>query len=166
MMAKILSSLMYVLRWLAWAFHRLLFLPAGTLLLMCLFLFWLEGSTPGRMMADEIVAVTKNVNPGQFSVSGYKCVGDLQLGNLCHQVTSITDAAGYAAHIDGSWRGPLKCLWIVLALMFAGLSVVTRSFPACWRYGEPRSVLFKYGSLPESSQTVDLSKESDNETRT
>lgn len=140
MTAEILSSLMYVLRWLAWFFHHLILVPAGTLLLMCLFLFWLEGSTPGRMMAAEIISVTQNVSPGQFRVSGCEGVKDARLRNLCRQA-SITDAAGYAAHIDQSWRGPLKSLWVVLALISAGCSVITKSFPVYWCYGQARCAL-------------------------
>ncbi|WP_277972908.1 conjugal transfer protein TraP [Pantoea agglomerans] len=132
MKAKSLSSLMYLLRLLAWFFHHLILLPAGTLLLLCLFLFWLEGSTPGRMMAAEITSVTQNVSPGRFRISGCEGVKDARQRNLCHQA-SITDAAGYAAHIDRSWPGPLINLWLVLALVSAVLSVGTGSFPVYWR---------------------------------
>lgn len=141
MKTKILSPLMYILRWLAWSFHHLIFLPAGTLLLMCLFLFWLEGSTPGRMMAAEILSVTQNVSPGQFRISGCEGVNDARQRNLCHQA-SITDAAGYAAHIDRSWCDALKGMWILLAVVIAGQSFVTGTFPVYWRYGQARSALF------------------------
>lgn len=149
MIVNLLSSLMYVLRWFVWACNHLVFLPVGTLLLMCLFLFWLEGSTPGRMMADEITSVTQNVRPGEFRISGCDRVKDKQPHNSCHQ-TAITDAAGYAAHIDRSWGDVLKGAWTLLAVTFAILSFLTRTYPVYWRYGENRSDLFKNGGLPET----------------
>ena len=141
MKAKILSSLMYVFRWLAWSFYHLLLLPAGTLLLTCLFLFWLEGSTPGRMMAAEIISVTQSVRPGQFIVSGCADMKDPRQRNICAR-EEITDAAGYAAHIDRSFYDALMGLWIALAVISAGQSLTTRTFPVYRCYGQTRSLLF------------------------
>ncbi|EPW9656273.1 conjugal transfer protein TraP, partial [Enterobacter hormaechei] len=69
MMLKLLSVLLYCLRWLAWAFHYLIIWPAATLMLLVAMLLWMENTTPGEAMAQEIIAVTHNVSSGEFRIA-------------------------------------------------------------------------------------------------
>ena len=61
MMLKLLSVLLYCLRWLAWAFHYLIIWPAATLMLLVAMLLWMDNTTPGEAMAQEIMAVASFV---------------------------------------------------------------------------------------------------------
>lgn len=140
MMLKLLSVLLYCLRWLAWAFHYLIIWPAATLMLLVAMLLWMDNTTPGEAMAQEIMAVTHNVSSGEFRIAVCR---DEPLqpfippapqnkssgltphdapSAVCHDRGSVvTDAKGYAAHIDGSLR-VFTGLWAVLAIIFAGLA--------------------------------------------
>jgi hypothetical protein len=140
MMLKFLCVLLYCLRWLAWAFQYLIIWPAATLMLLVAMLLWMENTTPGEAMAQEIMAVTHNVSSGEFRIAACRDEpldpfiplapqgkpSGLTLHDapsaVCHDRGSVvTDAKGYAGHVDGALSA-FKPLWIVMASVFAGLA--------------------------------------------
>jgi hypothetical protein len=163
MMLKLLSVLLYCLRWLAWAFHYLIIWPAATLMVLVIMLFRMENTTPGEAMAQEIMAVTHNVSSGEFRISAYRdetlqplipaAPQDESPGLMLHGAPSavchdrgsvVTGAKGYAAHINDSLR-VVKGLWAVLAIVFSGLSLLMGCRPYFCRDGQMRSARFRYG---------------------
>lgn len=147
MMLKLLSVLLYCLRWLAWAFHYLIIWPAAALMLLIVLLFRLEDTTPGKELAREIASVTRDVSPGEYRL--FICpdeplepftpdlTKDTSIARslpaapsaVCQEPPSaITDENGYAAHIDGGLSAG-KGLWIVMSIVFAGLALLTGHYP-------------------------------------
>lgn len=140
MMNKALPLAACCLRWLAWAFQYLIIWPAAWLMLLIVLLFRLDNTTPGKVLAQEIASVTRDVGSGEYrlflcgdepfapfnpvlakdkSTAGSAPVAP---SAICQKQESIvTDADGYAAHIDGA-LSPFKQLWIVMACVFAGLA--------------------------------------------
>ncbi|EKQ0847243.1 conjugal transfer pilus-stabilizing protein TraP [Salmonella enterica] len=188
MMLKFLSVLLYCLRWLAWAFHYLIVWPAATLMLLVAMLLWMEDTTPGEAMAQEIMAVTHNVSSGEFRIAACRDEpldpfippapqgksSGLTLHDapsaVCHDRGSVvTDAKGYAAHVDGA-LSPLKLLWIVMAIVFSGAALLMGCRPYFCLYGQMRSAWFRYGipasrtaPATEAVKTADNKKEGDHE---
>lgn len=172
MMLKLLSVLLYCLRWLAWAFHYLIIWPAATLMLLVAMLFWLDNSTPGQVAADEIAASTRYVSHGEFRIPGH--CGPNPGGPLYGERCRSTDAAGYAAFVQNSvdelWRGNLKALWVVMGVVFSGAALFIGCRPYFCLYGQMRSARFRYGipaSRPapatETVKTADNKKEDNRE---
>lgn len=181
MMLKLLSVLLYCLRWLAWAFHYLIVWPAATLMLLVAMLLWMENTTPGEAMAQEIMAVTHNVSSGEFRIAACRDEpldpfippapqgksSGLTLHDapsaVCHNRGSVvTDAKGYAAHIDGA-LSPFKQLWIVMASVFAGLALMMKHRPYFSLNSQRRSDLFRYGTpASRPAPASDLMKTPDN----
>ncbi|EMG7890337.1 conjugal transfer protein TraP [Enterobacter hormaechei] len=188
MMLKFLAVLLYCLRWLAWAFHYLIVWPAATLMLLVAMLLWMENTTPGKVLAQEIVSVTRDVGSGEYrlllcrdehfapfipalakdkSTAGSAPVAP---SAICQkQVSVITDAEGYAAHIDGS-LSVFKQLWAVMASVFAGLALLMKRRPYFSLNGQMRSAHFRYGisasrpaSATETVKTGDNKKEDNRE---
>ena len=172
MMLKLLSVLLYCLRWLAWAFHYLIVWPAATLMLLVIMIFWLDNSTPGQVAADEIAASARYVSHGEFRILGH-CGPNLG-GPLYGERCRSTDAAGYAAFVQNSvdelWRGNLKALWVVMAIVFSGAALLMGCRPYFCLCGQIRSARFRYGipaSRPapatEAVKTADNKKEDNRE---
>ncbi|EAA6923136.1 conjugal transfer protein TraP [Salmonella enterica] len=188
MMLKLLSVLLYRLRWLAWAFHYLIVWPAATLMLLVAMLLWMENTTPGEAMAQEIMSVTHNVSSGEFRIAA--CLDEpLQpfippapqnnsSGLTLHHAPSavcqdrgsvVTDAKGYAVHVNDSLR-VVTGLWIVMAIVFSGAALLMGCRPYFCLYGQMRSAWFRYGipaSRPapatEAVKTADNKKEDNRE---
>jgi len=167
MMLKFLSVLLYCLRWLAWAFHYLIVWPAATLMLLIIMLLWMENTTPGEAMAQEIMAVTHNVSSGEFRIAACRdeplhpiipaAPQDKSSGLTLHGAPSavcqdrgsvVTDAKGYAGHVNGA-LSPLKLLWIVMVIVFSGAALLKGRRPYFCLYGQMRSARFRYG-IPAS----------------
>lgn len=136
MINKALALIAYCLRWLAWAFHYLVIWPAATALLIFILIFWLDNSTPGQVAADEIAASTRYISHGEFRTPG-GCGASLG-GPLHGERCRSTDAGGYADYIkesiDEPWRGTWKALWVVMALVYAGLAWLLDRRPYFPRY--------------------------------
>jgi len=171
-MLKLLSVLLYCLRWLAWAFHYLIICPAGTVALIFILIFWLDNSTPGQVAADEIAASTRYVSHGEFRIPGH--CGPNPGGPLYGERCRSTDAAGYASFVkksvDELWRGNLKVLWVVMAVVFSGAALLMECRPYFCLYGQMRSARFRYGipasrpaSATETVKTADNKKEDNRE---
>lgn len=152
MMLKLLSVLLYCLRWLAWAFHYLIIWPAATLMLLVAMLLWMENTTPGEAMAQEIISVTHNVSSGEFRIAACRDEpldpfippapqgksSGLTLhdapSTVCHDRGSVvTDAKGYAGHVDGALSA-FKLLWIVMAIVYSGAALLMTHYPQRSRY--------------------------------
>ncbi|HFZ9213989.1 TPA: conjugal transfer protein TraP [Salmonella enterica subsp. diarizonae serovar 61:r:-] len=113
-------------------------LPLTTMIIVVVFLFWLNDMTPGKIMAREIERTKAGTGAGEFLVR--ECplpqtqpglpvaevpVTDLKSGEGCLVV--VTDAAGYADRVNTSLRDWLANVWLILALMFT-IPGVFRSF--------------------------------------
>ncbi|MFK3915241.1 conjugal transfer protein TraP [Enterobacter cancerogenus] len=150
MMPKLLSVLLYAVRWLVWLMTYAFVWPAATLMLLVIMLFWLDNSTPGQVAADEIAASTRYVSHGEFRIPGH--CGPNPGGPLYGERCRSTDAAGYAAFVKNSvdelWRGNLKVLWIVMAGVYGGLACLLGIRPYFLHRdnGGTRSALFRYGT--------------------
>lgn len=125
MMGKTLYGVLYALRWLGWLIKYVFIWPAATLMLLLITMFWLSNTTPGGMMAEEIASVSWNAQTGEFRipVCAERTVGTAVTDvigvaptDFCRD-TVLTNAEGYAAHIDASLRG-LQTLWVVFGLFF------------------------------------------------
>lgn len=157
MTVKLLSWMVYALKWLGWLLKYGVVWPAACLMLLMIMLFRLQGTTPGDVMAKEIARATASVGSGEYRVSA--CLdkesgikqADRRLNAapvrpVCRELGSIiTDAKGYAASINGSLRG-VFWLWTAIASVFALLSLSIGVRPYYLQYGHTRSALFRYGT--------------------
>ena len=165
MMLKLVSISLYAVKCLAWLLTYAVILPAATLMLLIILLFRLDNSTPGKELAREIASVTRDVSPGEYRLFIF-CPGeslepftpDLNKDKkharsllaapsaACQEPTSIiTDANGYAAHIDGVLSTG-KGMWLVMSIVFAGLALLMNRRPVFRLYGQLRSDLVRYGT--------------------
>ncbi|MEG0532627.1 MAG: conjugal transfer protein TraP [Citrobacter sp.] len=123
MMNRILSFSTHVLHWLAWTFQVTVIWPAASMVLLFMFMFIQEGTTPGRMMADEIELAKKGVKEGQFLVTTcYDGAGDLNACGSsvpqCYRNYRI-DAEGYITDFNDNLFSKLIIPWFVFTLFFA-----------------------------------------------
>lgn len=122
MMGETLYGVLYALRWLGWLIKYVFIWPAAMLMLLLIMLFWLDNTTPGTLMAEEIASVSWNAQTGEYRipVCAESTLDGAVIGaaptRVCRD-TVLTNAEGYAAHIDGSLR-VLQTLWVVLGLLF------------------------------------------------
>ncbi|MCW6015705.1 conjugal transfer protein TraP [Klebsiella michiganensis] len=125
MMNKTLYGVLFALRWLSWLIKCVFIWPAAMLMLLLIMMFWLDNTTPGTLMAEEIASVSKNAQTGEYRIplcperKVDKDMADVLAAaptNECRD-TVLTNAEGYAAHIDSSLR-VLQTLWVTLALIF------------------------------------------------
>lgn len=164
MMLKLVSISLYAVKWLAWLLTYVAILPAVTLMLLIVLLFWQENSTPGKELAREIASVTRDVSPGEYRllicrdepfppfnpalVKDKSTAGSAPVASyaICQKQESvITDANGYAAHIDGVLSTG-KGMWLVMSIVFAGLALLMKRRPVFRLYGQLRSDLVRYGT--------------------
>ena len=169
---KILSVLLYIVKWLGWCVQYIFVWPAATLMMLIIMLFRMENITPGEAIAQEVAAVTHNVHSGEDRIFACRdkvfiptipkvkfpdralpvATADM-LQAVCHdRGNTITDAKGYAAHIDSSLRNILS-LWAVMAAVFAGMALFLGNRPYFYRHyaDDMRSAVFRYG--PQASRT-------------
>lgn len=134
MMRRTLYGVTYALRWLGWLIECLFIWPAAMLMLLLIMLFWLDNTTPGTLMAEEIASVSWNAQTGEYRIpvcaerTVDRAVTDV-IGEAPTRVcrdTVLTSSEGYAAHLDGSLRG-LQTLWVVFGFLF----VLVRFSPGC-----------------------------------
>lgn len=64
MMNKTLYGVLHALRWLGWLIKYVFIWPAAMLMLLLIMLFWLDNTTPGTLMAEEIASVSWNAQTG------------------------------------------------------------------------------------------------------
>lgn len=175
---KSLPILLYAMKWLVWFVQYTFVWPAATLMLLLIMGLRMDNITPGKMMADEIAVVTYNARSGEYRIPFCrdeapdshppKVTPDINR-YVCRD-SVITDAKGYAAHIDSSLRF-IPALWVVMAAMFAAMSWLLGSRPHLRRYEEAggRSALFRYSPIndPESVRSSvkpsSLNKDGDHE---
>ena len=169
MNVKILSVLLYLLKWLGWCVQYVFVWPAATLMLLLIMLFRMDNTTPGAMMAQEIASVTYDVRLGEYRIpvcqdktpdSRFPEATADRKRSVCSN-SVITDAEGYAAHIDSSLR-IIPGLWAVMAAVFAGMALLLGIRPCFHRYygGGMRLAAVRYGT-PASRMRTDDSKQGD-----
>lgn len=125
MMGETLYGVLYALRWLGWLIKYVFIWPAAMLMLLLIMLFWMDNTTPGTLMAEEIASVSWNTQTGEYRIP--VCAErkvDKDIADVIRPApiavcrdTVLTNAEGYAAHIDSSLR-VLQPLWVVFALLF------------------------------------------------
>lgn len=127
------------LRWVSWGVKWGVIWPLATMMLFTLFLMWQDNTTPGQMMAQEAERVRSAAGAGLFPVSDCTVQPDglpakaaaekiLLLQEDCPEV--LVTAAGYAASLDRSLLLAGRTVWVTLALVYAGLAVVTGNIPS------------------------------------
>lgn len=160
---KSLSLARYAMKWLGWLLTYLLIWPAAMLMLLTIMLFRLSHTTPGAELAQEIAAVTHDVRSGEYRIiichdkgpfSGVPNHSSASLPDklppadtVCREKESVvTDAKGYAAHINDALR-IVPLLWMLMAAVFASLALFLGDRPGYRhpRDGNTRSSLFRYG---------------------
>lgn len=126
----------YGLSWCSWAMRNLIFYPAATVTLLIAFLMVLDHSTPGQVMvrimqsADKVtdgvnwtwrecpsISSNSNVFPSKPAARPPVLAKD------CPKV--VSDARGYAEHID---RNFMPLVWIWWTIM-AAISATVERFP-------------------------------------
>lgn len=152
MISKILALIAYCLRWLAWTFHYLVILPAGTLVLIVALAFCLDNTTPGAVMVDYLQKAG-SITDGQ-RWTWRECTSQLpaelpppsevsvRIGSLqqepCPEV--VSDARGYAAYVDRTLLGTLTWLWILTGMIYAGVAWFLGLRPYFSRYVVTRTL--------------------------
>lgn len=143
-MRRTLYGVTYALRWLGWLIEYLFIWPAAMLMLLLIMIFWLDNTTPGTLMAEEIASVSWNAQTGEYRIpvcadrTVDKAVTDV-IGAAPTRVcldTLLTNAEGYAAHIDGSLRG-LQTLWVVFGPIFVLVAFASGNRPFTCRPCRP-----------------------------
>ncbi|MEZ2578081.1 conjugal transfer protein TraP [Buttiauxella ferragutiae] len=123
---KLMAPTWYVLRWLGWLIRYAVIWPAAMLMLLIILVCRMDNNTPGQIIANEIMTVTRNVQIGEFRIPVCQKPDTVTHSVAC--TTIITDAKGYAAHIDSSLRaGPM--VWGIIAMMSAGLALFLGRYP-------------------------------------
>ena len=140
--------LFYMFSWVFWGFRHLIFIPAGMLSLIFGLLLMSEYSSPGRMMVNIIQnaeAVTDGVNwtwrecpaidgtkvtvplkaPAAPSVASFDCP------------TMVSDADGYAAHIDSDIIPLVGFPWSIIAFISVLIAFGSGKYP-CLRLSAVR----------------------------
>ncbi|HEJ7857738.1 conjugal transfer protein TraP [Serratia nevei] len=125
MMNKPLYATLYALRCLGWLIKCVFIWPAAMMMLLLIMMFWQDKTTPGTLMAEEIASVSRDAQTGEYRIplcaerkvdKGMIDVLAAASTNECRD-TVLTNAEGYAAHIDSSLH-VLQTLWVTLALIF------------------------------------------------
>ncbi|MBH2566949.1 conjugal transfer protein TraP [Serratia marcescens] len=141
MMNKTLYGVLHALRWLGWLIKYVFIWPAAMLMLLLIMLFWLDNATPGTLMAKEIASVSWNAQTGEYRipVCAESTLDGAVIGaappRVCRD-TVLTNAEGYAAHIDSSLR-VLQTLWVTFALLFVLVAFVFGYRPFTYRTCRP-----------------------------
>lgn len=158
MHSKFFSSAIYAYRWMEWLIKFAVIWPAAFLMLLIVLMFRLDHSSPGKIMAQEIAQVTHDAGPGEYRVPDCEKKTSLTDTTLCTQ-TVLTDADGYAMHIDGALQ-LIPDVWIVMALAFTLLASFMGIRPYRDSGASMRSVLWLYGHKGTPAEST---KENDNE---
>ena len=164
---KILSVLLYVVKWLVWCAQYVFIWPAATLMLLLIMLFRMDNTTPGAMMAHEIASVTYDVHSGEYRIpacqdktpdSRFPEAPSDRKRTVCSD-SVITDAEGYTAHIDSSLQ-IIPGLWAVMAAVFVAMALFLGKRPYFHRHFDSgmRSGVFRYGT-PASRMSTDDGKQ-------
>ncbi|EHM7904977.1 hypothetical protein KG201_003180 [Salmonella enterica subsp. enterica serovar Ibadan] len=130
----------YVMSWCSWAIRNLIFFPAAILTLIIVFLIVRDHSSPGQVLVNIIQSadqVTDGVNwtwrecPSISSNSNVfppkPAARPSVLAEDCPKV--VSDARGYAEHIDNSFMGLIVTLWGIMAAISATVELSMHRFP-------------------------------------
>ena len=130
----------YGLSWCSWAIRNFIFYPAATRTLIIVFLIVRDHSSPGQVLvsiiqnADQVTdgvnwtwrecpSISSNSNVFPPKPAAHPSV----LAEDCPKV--VSDARGYAEHIDNSFRGLIVTLWGIMAAISATVELSMRRFP-------------------------------------
>lgn len=138
-----------VLRWTLWLMQYTVVWPLAMMILLVVVVFWRGQTTPGQMLVKTIESVQREgyvtydyCSPapgGELNGNEVKpLLPPPVLKEDC--VAVMTDAAGYAAHIDRVCTKNILWLWLLMAVVFTGGAVVFGLTPArrtgvTWRTG-------------------------------
>lgn len=123
-------KLEYFVRWFLWGVKNIVIMPLSAMVLIVLFFFWKDNTTPGTLLAQEIELVREKAPVGGYPVRD--CTWgppDLPGGSeyICRYRN--TDKDEYVRDVDLLliWIG--KTLWIILVFTSVSLAVLTGKYP-------------------------------------
>ena len=107
------------------------------MMLLVVFVFWTGHNTPGQMLVKTIESVQREgyvihdcTGPASREALNGDAVKPLLSPVLQEACTTVsTDATGYAAHIDQGYTKNILWLWLLMAMVFTGGSIVIGSTP-------------------------------------
>lgn len=128
-----------VLRWTLWLMQYAVVWPLAMMMLLVVVVFWRGQTTPGQMLVKTIESVQREgyvtydyCSPapgGELNGNEVKpLLPPPVLKEDC--VAVMTDAAGYAAHIDRVCTKNILWIWLLMAVVFTGGAVVFGLTPA------------------------------------
>lgn len=140
--------LFYMFSWIFWAFRHLIFIPAGMLALIFGLLLMSEYPSPGRILVNIIQdagTVTHGVNwtwrecP---AIDGTKVTPPLKAPSAPSVAASecpivVSDADGYAAHIDSDIIPLVGFPWSIIAFISVLIAFGSGNYP-CLRLSAVR----------------------------
>ena len=143
MVKSLITLVLSTLRWTHWLGQYAVVYPLGMMMLLVVVVFWAGHNTPGQMLVKTIESVQREgyvihdcTGPASREALNGDAVKPLLPPDLQEDCTTVsTDAAGYAAHIDQGYRKNILCLWLLMAMVFTGGSIVIGSTPRAVRYG-------------------------------
>ena len=143
MVKSLITLVLSTLRWTHWLVQYAGGYPLGMMMLLVVVVFWAGHNTPGQMLVKTIESVQREgyvihdcTGPASREALNGDAVKPLLPPDLQEDCTTVsTDAAGYAAHIDQGYRKNILCLWLLMAMVFTGGSIVIGSTPRAVRYG-------------------------------
>lgn len=140
MVKSLITCALSALRWINWLMQYAVVLPLAMMMLLVVVVFWRGQVTPGQLLVKNIESVQRegyitydycSPAPGG-QLNGNKVNPLLPSSPVLKEycVAVMTDAAGYAAHIDRVYTKNMLWLWLLMAVVFTGGTVVFGLTPA------------------------------------
>ena len=140
MVRSVTGFILSSLRWFRWLIQYAVVYPLAMMAMLVVLAFWTGKPTPGQMLVNTIESVRRE------GYVIYDCAGPAPGGERNGMkvkpllppppvlkedcVAVMTDASGYAAHIDRGYTKNILWLWLLMAVVFPGGAVVFRRTPA------------------------------------
>ncbi|MDQ1777183.1 conjugal transfer protein TraP [Escherichia coli] len=120
----------YIVRWFFWGGKNIVIMPLSAMVLIALFFFWKDNTTPGTLLAQEIDLVREKAPLGGYPVR--ECtwgLHDLPGGSeyICRYRNA--DKTEYIRDFDLLLIRMGKTLWIILVFTSVSLAVLTGKYP-------------------------------------
>jgi hypothetical protein len=137
MVKSLITLVLSTLRWTHWLVQYAVVYPLGMMMLLVVVVFWTGHNTPGQMLVKTIESVQREgyvihdcTGPASREALNGDAVKPLLSPVLQEACTTVsTDATGYAAHIDQGYTKNILWLWLLMAMVFTGGSIVIGSTP-------------------------------------
>ncbi|MGU7762928.1 conjugal transfer protein TraP [Enterobacter hormaechei] len=137
MVKSLITLVLSTLRWTHWLVQYAVVYPLGMMMLLVVVVFWTGHNTPGQILVKTIESVQREgyvihdcTGPASREALNGDAVKPLLSPVLQEACTTVsTDATGYAAHIDQGYTKNILWLWLLMAMVFTGGSIVIGSTP-------------------------------------